>query len=140
MALESFGHEAVTGRRMPNMKWRGSLAFDFFVPRKPGVRERDAAIEFDGGQHFMPTNSFKVPLAVVQARDRAKNLYCGEHAIDLLRIDDTVPLDAFSKIIGRFLRDTAASPGTQSICRFVGQRSRTADCALPSDHVSSARV
>ena len=123
---------------MPGMKWRGSLAFDFFVGKAASGRHRDAAIEWDGGQHHLPQYYFGVDLAVIRARDRAKNLYCGEHSIDLLRIDVSVPLEAIPRVIARFLRDTSTTPGSTSVCRFVGRHyAAGANAAAPAGTTAS---
>lgn len=63
------------------------LRFDFFLP------DYNTAIEYDGEQHYFPVNfgrwkpeELEEHFRVTQERDRAKDRYCEEHHIHLLRI------------------------------------------------------
>lgn len=53
--------------------------FDFYFPAI------NAALEYDGRQHFEETNFF-MPLEQIQALDKKKNQYCKENDITLYRI------------------------------------------------------
>ncbi len=58
------------------------LYFDFYLP------DLNAAIEFDGIQHFEPVDFFggEESFLNCQIRDWLKNIYCSERGLNLLRI------------------------------------------------------
>lgn len=75
------GIDYIHGYRMPNQ-----LHLDFWFPRL------HLAIEYDGKQHYEPIEYFGgiKKFKVQQKNDRAKNKYCKEHNIKLVRIPYTV--------------------------------------------------
>lgn len=68
--------------------YKGFLRFDFYLP------DYNAVIEFDGEQHFRPTDfsgkksiaQVKEDFSYAQERDRIKNDYCNNNGIPMLRI------------------------------------------------------
>lgn len=58
------------------------LLFDFYLPKY------NVAIEYDGKQHYEPTEHFggKDAFAIRQKHDKIKNIYCKENNIKLIRI------------------------------------------------------
>lgn len=68
-------------------EWINPLRFDFYLPIL------NVAIEYDGEQHYFPVNfdnyhkdRFQKEFEELQIRDKAKNNYCTENNIPLIRI------------------------------------------------------
>lgn len=70
------------GYRIPDLRLKNNLHFDFWLPQ-PKV-----AIEYDGEQHFKPFAHFggEDNFKKVQLRDRMKDSYCKNKGINLIRI------------------------------------------------------
>lgn len=70
--------------------WQGKLKFDFAIYDKN--HKVTLLIEYDGLQHFQPVEFFggKEGFEATRLRDEAKNAYCEEHHIPLLRLPYTM--------------------------------------------------
>jgi hypothetical protein len=81
----------------PDCKYLSVLYFDFYLP------DLHRCVEFDGRQHYVITKFFggEEGFKLIQARDSAKNKYCIDNNIPLLRIkqdEDVIKkLDEFLK-------------------------------------------
>lgn len=73
------------GYVVPDLKYKNSLHFDFWLP------QYRVAIEYDGKQHYKSIEFFdkNEPLEVRQERDKIKNQYCKDNGINLIRIPYT---------------------------------------------------
>lgn len=65
-----------------DLKYKGKLFFDFYIP------DKQLCIEFDGEQHFKSVKFFggDIEFKNIQIRDKIKNKYCKENDINLYRI------------------------------------------------------
>ena len=93
--LESRNIEYIPQKTFDDMKYKHKLHFDFFLPKY------NIAIEYDGHAHFFPVkyagkkdNKAEERFELTKARDNAKNNYCKENNINLIRI----PFTAFDHI------------------------------------------
>ena len=75
------------GFRIPDLKDKQSLHFDFWLP------QYQTAIEYDGQQHYMPVNFGGIDQEQAEyhfnktvKHDQMKNQYCKDHDINLIRI------------------------------------------------------
>lgn len=96
-----------------------SLKFDKFI-----TSER-AAVELDGEQHFDPETYHNThsddSFERIQRRDVAKNEYCVENSVSLLRISHSEALK-MEEHITTFIQDVReARKGERIIIRFVGR-------------------
>lgn len=80
--LDGFSLLYQYGYRIPDLRLKNNLHFDFWLPQ-PNV-----AIEYDGEQHFKPFAHFggEDNFKKVQLRDRMKDSYCKNKGINLIRI------------------------------------------------------
>ena len=84
--LDENGFEYVSEHKLDGCVYKRPLRFDFYLPKFNTV------IEFDGQQHFEQVKRFdQTPekFSDTQSRDIAKNKYCNEHGIRMLRIPFT---------------------------------------------------
>lgn len=72
---------ALTQVRFANLKHKGLLKFDFYLP------DYDVCIEYDGAFHYTPIwSSTEAEFKEAKARDKLKDKYCAENGIELIRI------------------------------------------------------
>ena len=87
--LDDHNIDYVTQKRFKDCKDKRTLPFDFYIPTK------NAAIEYDGEQHYKPIDWFggEKRLNYVNKHDRIKTEYCNNNNIQLLRIayNDNIP-------------------------------------------------
>lgn len=72
-------------KTFPDCRYKNPLHFDFYLPNV------NTAIEYDGEQHYRSVKAFggEEGLKETQLRDAAKNEYCKEKGIKLIRIKYT---------------------------------------------------
>lgn len=80
--LDKFHFAYEKQKKLPDMKYKLPLAFDFFLP------EQNVAMEFNGEQHYYAIKAWGGidALRVRQQRDQIKRDYCSTHGIKLLEI------------------------------------------------------
>ncbi|QLL30666.1 hypothetical protein HG536_0A04820 [Torulaspora globosa] len=82
--LQTMDYQFESQKRFPDLRYEKSLRCDFYL------EQFNLIIEFDGIQHFEPVEAWGgfEEFLRVQARDRAKDDYCTEKRINLLRMKD----------------------------------------------------
>lgn len=80
--LDNNNIEYVRQETFDNCRDKRPLPFDFYLPKY------NIAIEYDGRQHYEPTEHFggKDAFTIRQEHDKIKNVYCKENNIKLIRI------------------------------------------------------
>lgn len=83
--LDAYNIPIEQERRFHDCRDQNALPFDFYIP------SLNAAIEFDGIQHFQPIDLFggQAGFEGTQRRDAIKTEYCAANGIRLLRIKYT---------------------------------------------------
>lgn len=71
-----------TQKTFKDLKYKGLLKFDFYLP------DYNICIEVDGGQHYNPVELWggEENLKIIKIRDSLKNEYCKNNNIKLIRI------------------------------------------------------
>jgi very-short-patch-repair endonuclease len=91
-----FNLKVIRNKKFEKLLFKRELKLDFYLP------ELNAAIEYDGEQHFFPIYG-KEELEVTKKRDRIKDEFCEKNNIRLLRIPYT-KRDKKKEIIAEFLK------------------------------------
>lgn len=111
--LMSMGLVFVREHTLPGCVYKRQLTVDFYVP------SHNVVIEYDGKQHFKAVRRFggRTNTAIQKARDEAKDKYCVENNLTIIRVRYDKEILGFRRIAG--LVPDFDFDGW--LCRFNGQ-------------------